>query len=77
MPSLLPPATWLRVNAQAVLWGIPTPAFSTALAFFDGYRSEVVLVNLLQAQVRSSYPPLSDHSCLLFPRGVITSVPTL
>lgn len=37
--------------AQAVLWGIPTPAFSTALAFFDGYRSEVVPANLIQAQV--------------------------
>lgn len=36
--------------AQAVLWGIPTPAFSTALAFFDGYRSEVVPANILQAQ---------------------------
>ncbi|EIW86495.1 6-phosphogluconate dehydrogenase [Coniophora puteana RWD-64-598 SS2] len=41
---------WRRVVAQAVLWGIPTPAFSTALAFFDGYRSEVVPANLLQAQ---------------------------
>ncbi|KAI5123606.1 hypothetical protein M0805_003422 [Coniferiporia weirii] len=41
---------WRRVIAQAVLWGIPTPAFSTALAFFDGYRSEVVPANLLQAQ---------------------------
>ncbi|EIW64852.1 6-phosphogluconate dehydrogenase [Trametes versicolor FP-101664 SS1] len=41
---------WRRINAQAVLWGIPTPAFSTALAFFDGYRSEVVPANLLQAQ---------------------------
>lgn len=37
--------------AQAVLWGIPTPAFSTALAFFDGYRSEIVPANILQAQV--------------------------
>ncbi len=42
---------WRRVIAQAVLWGIPTPAFSTALAFFDGYRSEIVPANLLQAQV--------------------------
>jgi 6-phosphogluconate dehydrogenase len=42
---------WRRVIAQSVLWGIPTPAFSTALAFFDGYRSEVVPANLLQAQV--------------------------
>lgn len=43
---------WRRVIAQAVLWGIPTPAFSTALAFFDGYKSEVLPANLLQAQVR-------------------------
>jgi 6-phosphogluconate dehydrogenase len=43
---------WRRIIAQAVLWGIPTPAFSTALAFFDGYRSEIVPANLLQAQVR-------------------------
>jgi hypothetical protein len=42
---------WRRVIAQAVLWGIPTPAFSTALAFFDGYRSEVLPANILQAQV--------------------------
>lgn len=42
---------WRRVIAQAVLWGIPTPAFSTALAFFDGYRSEVLPANLIQAQV--------------------------
>ncbi|KAJ1310917.1 hypothetical protein OPQ81_009429 [Rhizoctonia solani] len=41
---------WRRVNAQATLWGIPTPAFSTALAFFDGYRSEIVSANILQAQ---------------------------
>ena len=30
--------------------GIPTPAFSTALAFFDGYRTERLPANLLQAQ---------------------------
>ncbi|KAF5337218.1 hypothetical protein D9611_003370 [Ephemerocybe angulata] len=41
---------WRRIVAQAVLWGIPTPAFSTALAFFDGYRSEILPANLLQAQ---------------------------
>ncbi|KAH9982270.1 6-phosphogluconate dehydrogenase [Lactifluus volemus] len=35
---------------KGTLWGIPTPAFSTALAFFDGYRSEVVPANLVQAQ---------------------------
>lgn len=42
---------WRRIAAQAALWGIPIPAMSTALAFFDGYRSEVVPANLLQAQV--------------------------
>ena len=45
---------WRRIVAQAVLWGIPTPAFSTALAFFDGYRSEIVPANILQAQVGGS-----------------------
>jgi 6-phosphogluconate dehydrogenase len=30
--------------------GIPTPAFSTALAFYDGYRTERLPANLLQAQ---------------------------
>lgn len=42
---------WRRVIAQSVLWGVPTPAFSTALAFLDGYRSEIVPANILQAQV--------------------------
>jgi 6-phosphogluconate dehydrogenase len=41
---------WRRVVAQAILWGIPTPAFSTALAFFDGYRTEQLPANILQAQ---------------------------
>jgi len=41
---------WRRIIAQTVLWGIPAPAFSTALAFFDGYRSEVLPANLIQAQ---------------------------
>ncbi|PWN92670.1 putative 6-phosphogluconate dehydrogenase [Acaromyces ingoldii] len=41
---------WRRVVAQAMLWGIPTPAFSTALSFFDGYRTERLPANLLQAQ---------------------------
>jgi 6-phosphogluconate dehydrogenase len=50
---------WRRVIAQAVLWGIPTPAFSTALAFFDGYRSEIVPANLVQAQVYSGRPDTS------------------
>jgi 6-phosphogluconate dehydrogenase len=41
---------WRNVVATAAKKGIPTPAFSTALAFFDGYRSERLPANLLQAQ---------------------------
>jgi 6-phosphogluconate dehydrogenase len=36
--------------SQAIKWGIATPAMSTALAFFDGYRSEQVPANMIQAQ---------------------------
>jgi len=43
-------ASWRRVVATAALNGIPMPAFSTALAFYDGYRSERLPANLLQAQ---------------------------
>jgi len=42
--------SWRRVVAKAVELGVPVPAFSTALAFFDGYRSERLPANLLQAQ---------------------------
>ena len=68
---------WRRIIAQAVLWGIPTPAFSTALAFFDGYRSEVVPANILQAQVCSFFNTLSDRSVLITTGfSVTTSVHT-
>src|SRR5512146_2146534 len=43
-------ASWRRVVAQAVQAGVPVPAFMTALAFYDGYRSERLPANLLQAQ---------------------------
>ncbi|XP_045490025.1 6-phosphogluconate dehydrogenase, decarboxylating-like [Pieris rapae] len=39
-----------EVVAQASLMGVSTPAFSAALAFYDGYRSDVLPANLLQAQ---------------------------
>jgi 6-phosphogluconate dehydrogenase len=42
--------SWRRVVAQAVKLGVPVPAFTTALAFYDGYRSERLPANLLQAQ---------------------------
>ena len=41
---------WRNVVATAVRKGIPVPAFGSALAFYDGYRSERLPANLLQAQ---------------------------
>ena len=41
-------AGWRRVVSTAVQQGVPTPAFSTALAFYDGYRSARLPANLLQ-----------------------------
>jgi len=41
--------SWRRVVAHGVMSGIPTPAFSTALSFFDGYRTANLPANLLQA----------------------------
>ena len=41
---------WRRVVATAVRLGIPVPAISAALAYFDGYRTERLPANLLQAQ---------------------------
>jgi 6-phosphogluconate dehydrogenase len=43
-------AAWRRVVAAAAINGIPVPAFSTALAYFDGYRAARLPANLLQAQ---------------------------
>jgi 6-phosphogluconate dehydrogenase len=42
--------SWRRVVSKAVDMGVPVPAFSSALAFYDGYRSERLPANLLQAQ---------------------------
>ena len=41
---------WRNVVATAAKKGIPTPAFSTALNFYDGYRTANLPANLLQAQ---------------------------
>jgi len=42
--------SWRKGIVSAIEYGVPTPAFSTALAFYDGYRSERLPANLLQAQ---------------------------
>jgi 6-phosphogluconate dehydrogenase len=43
-------AGWRRAIAAGVTNGIPLPAMSSALAYFDGYRSATLPANLLQAQ---------------------------
>lgn len=41
---------WRKVVATAIAQGVPVPTFSSAIAYFDGYRSERLPQNLLQAQ---------------------------
>ena len=41
---------WREVIATAVTHGIPVPAFASALAYYDSYRTERLPANLLQAQ---------------------------
>ena len=43
-------AGWRRTVARAVAAGIPVPAYSSALAFFDAYRTARLPANLIQAQ---------------------------
>jgi len=42
--------SWRKVVSDALLNGIPVPTLSAGLSFFDGYRSERLPANLLQAQ---------------------------
>jgi len=43
-------AGWRRVVASAFTNGVPVPCLATALTYFDGFRSERLPANLLQAQ---------------------------
>jgi 6-phosphogluconate dehydrogenase len=43
-------AQWRKVVALAVTNGISVPAFGSAVAYYDGYRSATLSANLLQAQ---------------------------
>jgi 6-phosphogluconate dehydrogenase len=43
-------SNWRKVVAQAALSGVPVPAFSSALSYFDSYRSDRLPASLLQAQ---------------------------
>ena len=42
--------SWRRVCAEAMISGVPVPAFASALSYYDGYRSARLPANLLQAQ---------------------------
>jgi 6-phosphogluconate dehydrogenase len=41
---------WREVVSVAAIHGAPVPAFMSALAYYDGYRSAILPANLLQAQ---------------------------
>ncbi len=41
---------WRKVVSEGVMNGVPMPCFTTALSFFDGYRTASLPANLLQAQ---------------------------
>jgi 6-phosphogluconate dehydrogenase len=43
-------SAWRRVVSRAIEMGIPVPAMASALAFMDGYRSQRLPANLIQAQ---------------------------
>ena len=58
---------WRNVIAVAAKRGIPVPAMSTALAFFDSYRTEQLPANLLQAQ--RDYFGAHTYERIDYPRG--------
>jgi len=43
-------SSWRKAVIQGIEIGVPMPAFSSALSFYDGYRTERLPANLLQAQ---------------------------
>jgi len=42
--------SWRRIVGEAIADGVPVPAMASALTFYDGYRSERLPANLIQAQ---------------------------
>lgn len=60
-------AGWRRVVASAVTNGIPVPCLTAALSYYDGYRSERLPANLLQAQ--RDYFGAHTYERLDSPRG--------
>lgn len=64
---------WRDIVACGARWGIPTPAFSTALSFYDGYRAKDLPANLLQAQRdyfgAHTFKIKPEHASARFPEG--------
>jgi len=60
-------ASWRRVCAAAIVAGVPAPAMTTALSYYDGYRCEKLPANLLQAQ--RDYFGAHTYERLDHPRG--------
>ncbi|PYH90406.1 6-phosphogluconate dehydrogenase, decarboxylating 1 [Aspergillus ellipticus CBS 707.79] len=64
---------WRNVVSKGALWGIPTPAFSTALSFYDGYRTKDLPANLLQAQRdyfgAHTFRVKPEHASATYPEG--------
>ena len=58
---------WRQVCAWAVKNGVPAPAFTSALAYYDGYRCPRLPANLLQAQ--RDYFGAHTYERLDAPRG--------
>lgn len=59
---------WRKVVATAVMHGVPVPAMSAALSYFDGYTSARLPANLLQAQ--RDYFGAHTYERVDAPRGV-------
>ena len=58
---------WRKVAAAAVQYGVPAPAMTSALSYFDGYTTERLPANLLQAQ--RDYFGAHTYERLDAPRG--------
>jgi 6-phosphogluconate dehydrogenase len=58
---------WRKAVGTAISLGVPAPTFSSALSFYDGYRSERLPANLLQAQ--RDYFGAHSYERLDKPRG--------
>ena len=58
---------WRKVCATTITNGIPAPALTTALSYYDGYRCELLPANLLQAQ--RDYFGAHTYERLDAPRG--------